>query len=107
MLEKRRWSRAVCRERCVVQAYDGNPALRGALILNASHRGFGIETDGPLHDGERVTIGIPGRVANSTLPGVGRRVCRVRWCSPRPETSPRRYTAGIEIIGGVSERTPV
>ena len=106
MQEKRRWPRAACRERCIVQAYAESPTLRGAMILNSSRQGFGIETDAPLQDGERVMIGIPDRAAGMSLPGVGRRVGRMRWCSPRPESSPRRYAAGIEILGGVSEQLP-
>ena len=105
MMEKRRWPRTACRERCSVQPYADSSQSIASRVLNYSLSGLRIETDSPLRCDERVKIRVLDTTADKKLTGVGQRVGRVRWCSS-PEQFSGAYEAGIEMIGGISDRPP-
>ena len=104
MSEQRKWPRNACREQCRLLSCAGSMTSLASQVMNYSLKGFGIETDIPLHRGEQVKLRVLNSAADRVLVGVGQRVGRVRWCSSRPEELSGRYAAGIEMIGGVSEQ---
>lgn len=104
MMEKRRWPRTACLERCSVQPYADSSLPFTSRVLNFSLSGLRIEMDSPLRCDEHVKIRVLDSAADKMLNGVGQRVGRVRWCSSLPERFSGCYEAGIEMIGGISDR---
>jgi hypothetical protein len=104
MLEKRKWPRFPCLERCDMHPRADSSPTRQSRVLNYCYNGLLLETDSPLDQGQYVKINVHGNGLDKMLTGIGKRVGRVRWCS-RPDQSSDCFEMGIEMLGGVSEDT--
>lgn len=103
MFEKRKWPRFASLELCEMQPGTDSAQKQSSRVLNYSYNGLLLETDLPLERGQYVKIDVRGKVMDNALTGLGRRVGRVRWCSPRSERLSGCFAMGIQMLGGVSE----
>lgn len=99
MLEKRKWPRSACLERCNVHACSNETQPRPSRILNYSFNGLLLEMDAPLRLGEHIKVRLQERPADSALSCVEKRVGTVRWCSGTPQYFSGCYELGVEIPG--------
>jgi hypothetical protein len=106
MFEKRKWPRVLCLELCEMHPGSDSARKQSSRVLNYSYNGLLLETDMPLGTGQYVKIDVRGKAMENALTGLGRRVGKVRWCSPRPEQLSGYFAVGIEMLGGVSEEAP-
>ncbi len=104
MLEKRKWPRMACLERCSVQPQTDGTQSHPSRVLNYSLSGLRVETDTPLGKGEYVKIRLHDDSADKVLAGVEQRMGKVQWCSDQPEQFSGFFEIGIEMVGGISDQ---
>jgi hypothetical protein len=98
-VEKRKWPRIACLERCSVLPCAGAAQPRFSRILNYSFNGLMLEMDAPLRLGERINIHVQEHPSDSVLSLVEKRVGTVRWCSGIPQSFSGCYELGVEMPG--------
>jgi hypothetical protein len=107
MLEKRKWPRIACLERCNVHPVVDETRPRLSRILNYSFNGLMLEMDSPLRQGEQIMVRMQDRPTDSVLSCVEKRVGTVRWCSGSPQRFSGCYELGVEMPGLVPDEMPV
>lgn len=98
-MEKRKWPRIACLERCNVHPCKGAIPPRSSRILNYSFNGLMLEMDAPLRLGEPVNVRFLECPSINDLTCVEKRVGTVRWCSGSPQRFSGCYELGIEMPG--------
>lgn len=99
MLEKRKWLRTACLERCEVYPHRNEALARPSRVINYSYSGIMLESETPLRRGEHVKIRLHEDSSDTSFCAIEHRLGTVRWCSREPLSFSGFFEVGIELMG--------